>query len=69
MYYLISSYYLLKAFCFLFCAFLFMPLALVNPYCFANGIHQFAIKLIDDLRRFEIISEEQADKCKDEIGS
>lgn len=53
----------------MFCAFLFMPLALVNPYWFGNGIHQFAIKLIDDLKKFEIISKEQADKCKDELGS
>lgn len=68
MYYLISAYYLIKAFLFLFLCFLFMPLAMINPYWFANGLHEFVVKLIDDLHINGIISKEQAEKEKSEFG-
>ena len=67
MYYFISAYYLIKAFLFLFCAFLFMPLAIVNPSWFACGLHSFVIKLAEDLLNDGVISKKQADRMKSEF--
>tara|TARA_R110002049_G_scaffold84479_1_gene214974 strand:- start:342 stop:548 length:207 start_codon:yes stop_codon:yes gene_type:complete len=61
---LISIYLLSKAFIFLFCAFLFMPLAMIDRFWYANGIESFVFKMIDEFRKFDLISEDQAEEAK-----
>ena len=61
---ILTVYLFGKAFLFLFCAILFMPLALIDRFWYANGIESFVFKMIDEFKDCNIISKEQAEEAK-----
>lgn len=64
---LLTVYLFEKIFLFLFCAAVFMPLALIDRFWYAKGIESFVFKSIDEFRKYDLISEDYADELKREF--